>query len=251
MNKTLVTVVLPCLLFIAAWSANAAPLVLVTTEYPPFSYVEDGQQKGIAVDLVKEASTRLHEEINIVFLPFARAVNMIEAGEADAIFPFSSNDKRSAFTLYPDASLVEQEATLFVRADSAITFDGNLSKLSQYSFGIERGANYGPVFSDAVRDHVVIHVDETVDQLHNVRKLVAGRFEIAVGPRLVVLFYAKQAGQLDHIKELQPGIGKPVIAYLGFSKKKNPGVLVKHYDQIFKKMRQDGTYDKIVRSYSQ
>ena len=229
----------------------ASTLLFVTIQYPPFSYELDGKQLGIAVELITVASARLHQEIKIEFVPFVRAMHMIQNGEADAIFPFAKNESRLAFAVYPTQSLIEQQPTLFVRKNSDISFDGDLHKLSHFTFGIERGANYGPEFAQAIKDGIILRTDGAEDQQHNLIKLVHGRFDIAVGPRAVVFYYAKMAGLLAEIKELQPAVGKEVIAYLAFSRIKNSQAIVDKYDDEFKKMRKDGTYDKIVRAYSE
>ena len=244
-------VVVGQVLLLVSLAGVAAPLSLVTVEYPPFSYIEDGKQVGIAIDLIREASARLQQQITIEFIPFVRATHMIQNGQADGIFPFAKNDSRLAFALYPTQPLVEQQPALFVRKDFNILFDGDLSKLGQLTFGVERGANYGPEFALAIKNGVLTKLDGSEDQQHNLIKLVRGRFDIAVGPRMVVLFYAKQAGLLGEIKELHPNLGKPVNAYLAFSKMKVSQTVVDQYDVIFKKMRKDGTYDKIVRAYSE
>src|SRR4051812_29535911 len=111
------------LLALIAPNAIAGPMTLVTAYYPPFAYEENGQQKGIAVDLLKEAFARMHQEMRIEFVPFPRAISMVKRGEADAIFPFSISAEREKFVRYPSEILVSDPATLFVRSDSIIVFD--------------------------------------------------------------------------------------------------------------------------------
>lgn len=233
-----------------AAEAGAAPFTVVTSNYPPYSFEENGAQKGIGVDVVKEAFARMQTEVRIEFFPFPRAIAMMQHGEADAIFPFSIRDDRIAYTLFPMEKLVEDTQTLFVRSDSAITFDGDLKKMGGYSFGRQRGAENGPLFAEAVRSGSITQIDEAVDQRQNILKLVGGRFQIVIGPRLVVLFYARETGSLGQIRELQPGVDKPLAAYLGFSKLKAGGAaLVERFNATLRQMRQDGSYDRIVSRY--
>ncbi len=233
------------------WSAHAAPLTIATSNYPPFCFEDNGEQKGVALDLVKEAFSRMKMEVQITFYPFPRAVAMMKANQVDAIFPFSVKEDRETYTVYPQEKLVEDTQTLFVRTDSSIAFDGDLKKLSSFAFGRQRDASNGPIFTDAVRAGLIAKIDDALDQKHNVLKLVRGRFDIAIGPRLVVWFYAKESGNFSNIKELLPAVDAPLAAYLGFSKQRNLKALVVRLDATLRKMRQDGSYQAIVNRYAQ
>lgn len=233
----------------AHWCAVAAPFSIVTSNYPPFCFEDKGEQKGIAVDVVKEAFARMGMEVRIEFFPFPRAIARLKDGQVDAIFPFSIKEDRASYTLYPKEKLVEDTQTLFVRADSTITFGGDLKKMAPYTFGRQRDADNGPVFTDAMRSGIINQLDEAVDQRQNILKLVNGRFHIAIGPRLVVMHYARESGNQSAVKELYPAVDKPLAAYLGFSKQKGLEATAEHFDQTLRKMRQDGTYDRIVNRY--
>ncbi len=226
--------------------ASAEPLVLVTTSFPPFSYLEDNQPKGLAVEVLKEAFSRMRQEIRITFLPFARAIEMVKSGEADGIFPFALSEERKTFVRFPSEILLTDPGALFVRADSSIVFSGDYGALRNYTFGIQRGTSHGPVFTQAL-DTYAIKVDLAADQVQNVQKLTAGRFEIAVGPRLVLQYAAKRTGKLQEIKLLHSGISDG-IAYVGFAKQKNLDSSIARFDETLKKMHQDGTYARIFNS---
>ena len=79
-------------------------------------------------------------------------------------------------------------------------------------------------------------------------KLVAGRFDIAIGPRLVVLHAARLAGKAEDIKLLYSGVTEG-YAYVAMSRARNREALLAEFDRVMRKMRQDGSYEKIVRAY--
>lgn len=226
-------------------TATAAALTLVTSSYPPFTYEEDHVPKGIAVDLVREVFARMHQPVIIQVVPFPRALLMIKRKEVDGIFPFAMNDERKAFTVYPSEKLITDSATLFVRADSDIVFNGDLSRLAQYTIGMQRGTDQGPAFNQALSTYH-LHIDEAIDQEQNIQKLVAGRFDIAIGPKLVTQSAAKRIGLLPQIKILYSGLSEG-DTYVGFSRKKDYRQLIERFNQTIKKMRQDGSYDRIVQ----
>lgn len=239
------------LAFMAFPSARAAaPLQLVTAALPPFSFEQDGAPRGIAVDLVKEAFGRLQVPIRITFLPMTRAQTMMAAGTADGVFPLAYKEERLNYVSYPREKLVEDSISFFVRQDSDIRYDGDIAKLAQYSFGVERGAVYGPNFTQALLNGQIKRTDEAATQAQNVAKLVGRRFDIAVGPRLVMQYSAEVSGHGNAVKELKPSVDLGLVAFLGFSRLKDHSALIARYDKVMQEMRKDGTYDRILRNYT-
>lgn len=238
--------------FISLWLPRAhavEPLQLVTIDLPPFSYLQNGIPRGIAVDVVKEAFDRLDVPISISFVPLTRAQTKMSTGAADAVFPLAYKQDRLGYLEYSHENLVEDSISLFVRRESPIHFDGDLSKLSAYTLGIERGAMYGQVFNTALLNGVLQKPDEASSQAQNLAKLMGRRFDIAVGPRLVILYYAKIGGYSLAVRELKPPVEPGLVAYLAFARQKNHGTLIRRYDKVMAEMRRDGTYDRILRNY--
>ena len=63
--------------------------ILADDDYPPYSYVEKGKLKGIYVRLIHRAANYLPEQykVNLVAMPWKRALAQIENGRALAIIP--------------------------------------------------------------------------------------------------------------------------------------------------------------------
>lgn len=238
-----------CACCMAAMSVQvvAEPVLLVTANYPPFSYEENGEAKGLAVDLIREAFSRLRQEIRIEFVPFARAVELVKNGEADGVFPFAFSEERASFAQFSSEKLLSDPGALFVRTDSTLSFSGDYSKLNGYSIGMQRGTNHGPAFMQALSTYG-IKTDNAENQEQNIQKLLAGRFDILVGPRLVVTYAARKTGKSPELKLLYSGISEG-HAYLAMSKRRNRENIVNGFDREIRKMRQDGNYEKILKAY--
>ncbi|WP_325205871.1 hypothetical protein [Vibrio sp. 03_296] len=82
------------LLIISVWLSFGAManekrvLEIVTLEYPPYIETRDDVVSGVAVTLVEHAFAKLQQPIKITVLPWARALNYVESGQADAILLF-------------------------------------------------------------------------------------------------------------------------------------------------------------------
>lgn len=224
-------------------------LVIVTPGIAPISYEKDGKIIGIGTEVVSEAFARLGLPIEILILPGARALNMLEYGEADALFALAKTPERERFAAYPTTPMIDQPVSLFVQKDSTIVFDGDVNTLRPYAIGIIRGGRFSPAFEAAIKEQRFPKLEEVSEYGQNILKLDAHRIDIIVGSRISVLFAAKELGKQDAIKELSPPLAASSPAYIAFSKKGKAIKVVAQFDEILKAMVQDGTYDRIMQSY--
>ena len=229
----------------------AQELKIATFEYSPFQYEENRKVKGIAADIVKEIFRRLKRPIRIDFYPFPRAVRNIQTGASDIIFTFYYKKDREKFALYSKEPLVNQTISLFVHKDSSIQFNGDLSALSQYKFGLLR-YSYGKIFDDAVKNKVIPSVEQVSKMELNMKKFLSKRFDILPSDRWVAFYYYAQSNPKFRkgvqIKELQPPV-QSFPAFIGFSKANKLEKLRDQVDATIIAMKQDGTYQKIINTY--
>jgi len=233
-----------CTFFFAS-TASAQVLELVTLQYPPYAYQAEGAVKGVAVDLIHEAFRRMKQPINISVVPWARAIYQIEKGTSDAIFTIYKTKERVLFADYANEVLIAQSMTLFVRKDSPIVFDGQLSHLAQYRFGVVRKVSYGDIFDQAVASGQLLPPDIANIGEQNVLKLLQGRFDILVSNKLGALHILQEMGQLENVRMLSPEI-EVIPSYIAFAKKNNLQVIRDQFDTILREMKRDGSYAKIV-----
>ena len=78
------------------------PLRIVLEDYPPYEYVEDGEPRGIDVDIMKRVFSRLGIPYEFKFYPFSRAWLMLKRGTADAAPSISYRREREPHLYYTD-----------------------------------------------------------------------------------------------------------------------------------------------------
>lgn len=228
--------------------ACSEPLQIVTLQYQPYQYEENGQLKGFVTAIIQEVFSRMEQPITITVYPFARALEMIKYGEADAIFTAAKNPEREAFADFPREVLVDQQMSFFVHANSPITFDGDLRKLGRYRIGVIIGYRYGAVFDEAVKAGILPNIHKVTNQEGNAKKLVAGRIDVWMSNREQALFVIRRLGLSKTIKELTPAV-QVIPSYIAFSKKRNVGDLGGRFGRELRKMKEDGVYDRIIADY--
>ncbi|TGN39227.1 transporter substrate-binding domain-containing protein [Marinobacter confluentis] len=90
-------------LMTAAAKPDQPALSIVYDSFARFIYTEDGQARGLYVDIMNEAlGARLDVPVDFVWEPWQRAQFSVESGSSDAMITFSTPTRRA----YADAGEV-------------------------------------------------------------------------------------------------------------------------------------------------
>jgi len=220
---------------------------IVSSTWEPYEYEEDGVAKGIGVDVTVEVFKRMGYEATVTFVPFKRALDMIQSGEADMLTDVNKNDEREVYGIFIEEPILMSYTNLFVKTDSGIEYDGDIFDLDDYTFGINRGYTHGKEFDDAAAGNLLI-VEEAEDTPQNLEKLVNNRIDILVENKLGVLICAKDMGYQDQIIALEPEYRSAKL-YNMFSKANDLHQMAEKFNETLIEIKEDGTYQKIYDSY--
>lgn len=155
---------------------DRAPLRLLTTEYPPYmrSASSDG---GAALAIGRAALERAGIAAEVLFRPWARVIAEAERGESDGILGVWFEPSRERFLAYTQALGVSNRIGFMARTGNAIVVD-DLSRLNQNAglrIGTVRGYANPPRF-----EQIGFTTDKAIDDATNLRKLLAGRIDLAL-----------------------------------------------------------------------
>lgn len=225
--------------------SSAETLQLVTLDYPPYEYSENGEVKGLAVNVVREVFRRLNYKVEIKFLPWSRSLKLVELGQADAIFTAYRTPERELFLDYSNEILMSQEVSLFIRKGFEIPQNHDFANLAEYHFGARRGVSYGAKFDTAVEEGTLRSVYRVSDGNALIKLLLNKRVDIVPFNRLGAYYRFRKLGVAKDVEELSSPI-QSVPSYIAFSKKRNHAALRDQVDQVLKEMKLDGSYDRLT-----
>lgn len=166
------------LLLVLGQPARAEPqLRMATLEYPPYS-TEHRPDGGSIVALTRRAFAVRGYPVQIDFLPWARV--RVELGNGNyqgalALWPKEVKEEG----LQPSRPLFYSELGLFIRNDYPLQFS-RLQELRGQTLGIVRGYGYPQHILDAG-----LTLEDAVDDISNLRKLNARRFDMVLLERIV------------------------------------------------------------------
>ncbi|MCK8060640.1 MULTISPECIES: ABC transporter substrate-binding protein [unclassified Fusibacter] len=220
---------------------------VVASTWEPYEYEEDGEVKGIGQDVIKEAFERMGYEVKVQFVPFKRALELIELGQADVLTNVNKTAERETFATFCNVSVLTSQTNLFVLKNSRIEYSGDILAMKGYTIGINRGYTHGDIFDQAVKDEFLT-VEEAEDTEHNLLKLIDKRIDILMENKLSVQALAKKLGLQNDIKFLEPEY-RTANLYTMFSPKSSVIELIDEFDEKLIELREDGTLQKILDSY--
>lgn len=237
-------ILLSCLLFTLNVTARAAEVRLATLEYPPYSseYLPGG---GTMVELSTRAFAVVGYDARIEFRPWARVLAELHRGKYDGLLALWPDDL-IADGLVGSEPLMSSDLGFFVRQNTPVTF-ATLSDLKGRKVGVSLGYNYP---AEIINSGII--TEDAVNDLSNLRKLAAGRFDLVLLERQVGEYLIKLNPDLQGklAWQGQTLIKIPLIA--GFIKTQAPEP---NWTELYSKglsiLRKSGEYERILRGSNQ
>lgn len=220
------------------------PVVLACVDFPPFEYEENGQIKGILIEIVQKAFDDAGILLELRMYPFARAFQEAKNGDVAGIFNLFKSKKREEWFDY-SVPVIENKLLFFKRKNFRIKFE-NVSDLEGLNIGVMKDYRYSPEFDEAgdlfTKDVARLH------KLH-FRKLDLGRIDLYPCDELVGRYIATEERLMDKFNVLP----RPLSVnkgYIGFTKGKHQE-LIEKINNALVEMKKTGKVAKIINKYVQ
>lgn len=167
----------------------------IDEDYPPWEKNVDGVPYGINVDIVRALAARLGLEPRFVAYPFKRVLASLETGDIDLAGGLEYKPERAAYALYLEPAY-QKTMKVFIMPKGAGTRLERYEDLRALRVGLRAGTKHFEPFDS---DPKIVKVEaNSVDQLFQM--LLAGRFDVAIGGNIQLLYAAKAAGYADRIQ---------------------------------------------------
>lgn len=159
-------------LLFAAAAAQADPLKLVTEEYPPFSFRENGVYKGASIDQVDILMNKARLEYSIEMMPWARALKRAGTEATTCVFTTVHNAERDKKFKWVEPLLAGR--TVLIRKKGAPIAPQTLKEATAYLVGTQRG----DFTADVLKANNFAKVDLASDFNLTYKKLMLGRIDM-------------------------------------------------------------------------
>ncbi|MFV0421888.1 substrate-binding periplasmic protein [Oleidesulfovibrio sp.] len=180
----------------AAKAEQKTLLKFATLHWPPYC-AQNIEQQGYASQVVRQALHIAGYQVNLYFLPWERAVRTMQQPDFAGYTPEYKEDRLTDCIFsdpFPGGPLY-----LFKRKEDVISYN-SLHDLKEEHIGVVSGYINTPEFDNAdyLQKHPAVN-DET-----NLRKLLAGRLDLLVGDKLVIMYL------MQHVLKKSPELIEPL-----------------------------------------
>lgn len=225
-------------------------LLLVNAEFPPFVMPPgDPQGPGIDIDIAREAMRRSGYALEVQLVPWRRALQMLEFGDADLTTTLRRGGERERFLRYSLGYRHALPYHFYSRADGSLPV-GHLERLDQLA-GLAVGLTSGFHYPPGIREAPGVRIHEGKDLPTTVQMLAAGRTDLIVVNHLAGAWIIRRLG-LGARLQRQPFVylsDSPV--FMAFSRQRHAdGAALRAMDRGLRQMQADGSLRRIEARYT-
>lgn len=247
----LLAVLLQICLFVLPSGAMAGEtgqeFVVVREEghYPPFEYMEEGEVRGVHLELVALAAKHMGVKFKVVSAPWVRALHMVQSGEAHAVLFVTRTKERDKSFIFYDANVLSHITHSFLtrkRDAKAVEYDGSMESLKDHVILQHHGYAYGEPYDSA--EYLERHNLTSDFQVRPL--LMSKRFDVAIVLREVYESMFRHERWYADLTFLEPPMNR-IPQYAAFSRLHLQWA--ERFAKAMEAMRQSGEVRAIYEKY--
>nr|WP_232244242.1 transporter substrate-binding domain-containing protein [Pseudomonas putida] len=171
--------------------------------YPPVSWSDGKQPRGLAPTVVRELFGRLGYRVEMVVLGnWQRCLLDAAEGRVDVVLAYAS-EQRAETMRFSQVPVLREEVAVFANRQHPLQFD-QLEDLARYRGGLLFGESYGPAFDRFVAQHQ--NIEWVSDSGQNFGKLIRGRIDFVVQERRTGQLFVEHLAGAQDIVALPPAL---------------------------------------------
>ncbi|CAN7410872.1 substrate-binding periplasmic protein [Pararhizobium sp. LjRoot238] len=160
------------LAFLLSGTVQAETLKLLTEEYPPYNFSENGAVKGASVEQAELMMKALDTEYSLTVLPWARALSLTENQTWTCLFTTGHDDERDKRFKWVEPLLVDH--MVMVRKAGSGVNPANIEEAKRFTVGSQRE----DFSADYLKKNNFPKIDLAADMETTEKKLLSGRIDL-------------------------------------------------------------------------
>jgi len=237
--NTLVMAIIVLMFFVSA--AMAQTFTIMTEEYPPYNYTEDGKLTGLSTEVVQAIADRIGHSKEVEVMPWTRAYTLIQKSEGQILFSMTRTEAREELFKWV-GPVAANKWVLFARKGSGI----KLASLDEAKKIGKIGTYKDDAAESFLKAEGFSNLDSVLNDEQNVPKLTAGRIDLWIVGELQGIYKAKKKGVADQLEKVLDV--KDTQLFIAFSKN-TPVEVIAAWQKALDEMKADGSYEAIVKKY--
>ena len=242
-----------CLLFVIdtlAYTVYGQTIQIVTEEYPPYNYEENGNIAGVSTDVVNAVLKEVKSKARINLYPWPRAYDMALNNENTMIYSISRTVEREHLFKWVGEVAPANNFLFSLKTRTDIKVH-TLDDARKYKIG---------TVLDDVADLYLIkkgfvagkNIERAPNYELNMKKLLGKRLDLWFSAELVANYLLTKNGYIPNETVSKVFLMEEISQvglYMAFSKKTSDAI-VQQYKTAIEKIKNDGTYSIILKKYN-
>ena len=226
----------------SVWAGNVVKAG--TCDWPPY-YGETLENGGFMTEITREAFKRAGWDYQVEFMNWNRAEGLCKQGKLDMVQGGFYTDERAKDYLLTEV-YSSVEIVFFKKKGADITY-GKLEDLKGKKIGLIRGW----IYPDAITKSDFLTVEYVDKPLSNIKKMFAGRVDLIVGSKAVVIDTANRElpDQAGLLVPLAPPVKANPVHNIISRKIANGQAVAEAFNRGLGMIQADGTYDAILKKH--
>jgi polar amino acid transport system substrate-binding protein len=227
-----------------------SPLRIGFTSFSPYEFLVGNEAKGINVDIVREALSRLGygiDDYELVVYPWSRVLELVRKGDLDLVVDIILSEDRKKNFSFSREPIGVIDYRLISKSNSISSIELNqISELGD-TVGLVREYKYSEEILRIIDEQniEIVYVDESKELLNG---LINDRYSFILEDIDTVNFYLKELKYDNEVFYFEKA-SYPSKAYIASSINKDYGDLISQIDEQISIIKKDGTYDRIRKKY--
>jgi polar amino acid transport system substrate-binding protein len=239
---SLITLLLSCHSMLSRAEGDVETLIFYD-DFPPFCYLDDGQAKGLFVDVVTAIFDDMGDVYETKSYPIKRALLSADRGQGIVVGILRNEERQKIFDY--SSSFYTEKSMLFVSKGHKFSFS-SVNDLKGKRVGVKLGWSYGSKFDQAKNAQLFTSVVGEPKQLYTL--LRAGRLDVVVGNELSIPRLTKVMNHPVQVEALPTPL---LMADLYIAAKKGTKVeLIEKFNNHMEQIKVNGMYKNILKKYN-
>ena len=206
----------------------------------PLCYSENGQPKGIFIEILKETFGNDFNNLQFVYGEFSSLLKMLSDGELDIVTTVADTKERNTLYSFNKESVIMNWGVLVSNVDI-----NSLEDLNRQRIAVNKGDTYYKAFKDMLSSFEIVVFFDEFDTYFDVLDAVdSGRYVAGVVSRLS---YLANSEKFSRVRQT-PFVFSPVPLKFATQRGKNLDVL-DDIDNTIAKMKGSGKLTQLFNSY--
>ena len=226
-------------------TANADTITAATVDWEPFTG-KKLKNYGVFAEITQAALKAEGHELKIRFIPWKRAMDLVKKAEIDVLMISYKNKEREKEFLYSD-SILSVESGFLVKGSFPKKEYSVLKDLAKYRIATFRGGTISEEFDNAK----YLNVKQVGKYDSMIKMLFNKRTDIIVMEHAVATHISSNLGfDGKQIKMIKPALNFQGVHNIMSKKHPKGAIYIKALNSGLKKIKENGTYTKIVKSHN-